>query len=261
MLPILGNYSSVTNLKRVTAWVLRLVDNCKLHQIPSSTLRQGALTVEKLLEVEKYWLKVAQSESVLEEITALKSDAEVPRSGCLSSLLPFLDSHGILWLGGRGAQLKLAYGTCHPRPFVLPSKYTVTKLHVCTEHLCLLHVCAWPTLVVTSPHCPFQIIWLGMMHLAGSLPQIGSTAMICANVQECVICRHTSAKPWPQMLGQLPVNWLNPGPVFQQPRSDYAGSILIKRDSTCKPTLVKAYVRIFVSLSVKAAFTSSSCQI
>ena len=54
------------------------------------------------------------------------------------------------------------------------------------------------------------------------------------------------------MLGQPPVDRLIPGTVFQQTGVDYAGPILIKRGSPRKPTLVKAYVCIFVSLSVKA---------
>ena len=233
MLPILGNYSSFSRLKRVTAWVLRFVDNCKLHRIPS-TLRHGVLTVEELLEAERYWLKVAQNESFLKEITALKNDAEIPRSGCLSSLHAFLDSHGILRVGGRGAQLRLAYDTRHP--IVLPGKHTVTKLLVRTEHLRLLH--AGPTLVATSLHRRFHII--------------GSRVIIRAIVRECVVCRRTSARPRPQMLGQLPVDRLIPGPVFQHTGVDYAGPILIKRGSVRKPTLVKAYVCIFISLSVRA---------
>ena len=176
MLPILGNYSSFSHLKRVTAWVLRFVGNCKLRRTPS-TLRQGVLTVEELLEAERYWLKVAQSESFLEEITALKNDTEVPRSGCLSSLRPFLDSNGILRVGGRGAQLKLAYDTRHP--IVLPGKHAVTKLIVRAEHLRLLH--AGPTLVAASLHCRFHII--------------GSRVIIRTIVRQCVVCRRTTARP------------------------------------------------------------------
>ena len=55
-----------------------------------------------------------------------------------------------------------------------------------------------------------------------------------------------------QMLSQLPADRLVPGSVFQYVGVDYAGPILIKSGSARKPILTKAYVRVFVSFSVKA---------
>ena len=51
------------------------------------------------------------------------------------------------------------------------------------------------------------------------------------------------------MLGQLPIERVTPGPVFD---SDYARPILLKSGNKRKPMIVKAYVCVFVSLSVKA---------
>ena len=161
--------------------------------------------VEELHKAERYWLKMAWNESFPEEITALKNDAGVPRSGCLSSLRPFLDSHGIVGGGERGAQLKLAYHTCHS--VVLQGKHAVTKLLIRTEHLHLLH--AGATLVAASLHHRFHII--------------GSRVIIRAIIRECVACQCTSTRPRPQMRGQLPVDQLVPGPVFERTGVDYAG--------------------------------------
>ena len=52
------------------------------------------------------------------------------------------------------------------------------------------------------------------------------------------------------MLGQLPPEPLMPGPVFENISVDYAGPVYIKYG--CKPTTVKAYICVFVALSVKA---------
>lgn len=54
------------------------------------------------------------------------------------------------------------------------------------------------------------------------------------------------------MLGQLPVERLTPGLVFEHVGVDYAGPVMIKRGSVRKPTLVKAYISVFVSLTVRA---------
>ena len=54
------------------------------------------------------------------------------------------------------------------------------------------------------------------------------------------------------MLGQLPTERLAAGPVFDNVGVDYAGPVYIKYGFVRKPTIVKAYVCVFVSLSVKA---------
>ena len=54
------------------------------------------------------------------------------------------------------------------------------------------------------------------------------------------------------MLGQLPIERLTPGPVFDKVGVDYAGPLLIKYGHVRKPTIVKSYVCVFVSLTVNA---------
>ena len=90
MLAMLGSYCSFTCLKRFTTWVLCFVTTCKLCQ-GMYALKQGFLSVEELLEAERYWFKVAQKAAFPEETAALRNKVEVPRRGCLSSLYPFLD--------------------------------------------------------------------------------------------------------------------------------------------------------------------------
>ena len=54
------------------------------------------------------------------------------------------------------------------------------------------------------------------------------------------------------MLGQLPPERITPGSVFNKVGVDYAGPVLIKYGHLRKPTIVKSYVCVFVSLSIKA---------
>ena len=54
-------------------------------------------------------------------------------------------------------------------------------------------------------------------------------------------------------MGQLPIERLTPGQVFDKVGLDYAGPLHIKYSYIRKPVIVKAYVCIFVSLTVKAA--------
>ena len=54
------------------------------------------------------------------------------------------------------------------------------------------------------------------------------------------------------MLGQLPIERTTPDSVFEKVGIDYAGPFYIKYGSVGKPTIVKGYVCIYVSLTVKA---------
>ena len=51
---------------------------------------------------------------------------------------------------------------------------------------------------------------------------------------------------------ELPVERITPGSVFDKVGVNYAGPVLIKYGYVRKPTIVKAYICVFVSLSVKA---------
>ena len=63
----------------------------------------------------------------------------------------------------------------------------------------------------------------------------------------CIVCRRISARPQPQMLGQLPIQRLTPGLVFDHVGVDYAGPVYIKYGFVRKPTIVKAYICLCLS--------------
>ena len=81
---------------------------------------------------------------------------------------------------------------------------------------------------------------------------VGARRAMRSITRKCVTCRRVYARTQQQLLGQLPADRLIPGPVFQHTGVDYAGPLLIKLGATCRPVLVKAYVSVFVSFSVKA---------
>ena len=53
-------------------------------------------------------------------------------------------------------------------------------------------------------------------------------------------------------MGQLPAERVTPDSVFSKVGVDYAGPVYIKLGAVRGPTIIKAYVAVFVSLSVKA---------
>ena len=63
---------------------------------------------------------------------------------------------------------------------------------------------------------------------------------------QCTTCCHWSNHPKPPIIGQLPIEHLTPGIVFDKVGLDYAGPVHIKYSYNRKPVIVKAYVCIFV---------------
>ena len=232
----LNHYSSFTKLKRVTAWIFRFINNCRTLNRNQVKAIQGypCLSVQELVAAENYWILISQEDNFKEEICALTSNKALPSKGSLLSLHPFLDSSGILRVRGREQNSKLSYSNLHP--VILHGKHPVTKLIIHTEHLRLLH--AGPTLLTSS--------------LCRRLHIIGCRKIVRSITRACTVCRRNTAKPKPQMLGLLPIERTIPDSVFERVGVDYAGPFYIKYGFVRKPTIVKAYACIFVSLSVKA---------
>ena len=119
---------------------------------------------------------------------------------------------------------------------ILHGQHPLTKLVIKAEHIHLLR--AGPTLVASSLGRCFHIV--------------GHCKAIRTLTRACITCRCTSAKPQPQLMGQLPLERVTPGMVFEPVGVDYAGPVYLKLGHARKPTIIKSYIGIFVVLSVKA---------
>ena len=137
-------YSSYNRLKRVTAWIFRFVNNCQNHTNQSSLT--PSLSTQELLEVDRYWVRIIQQTYFLSEMESLSRKGELSSSSPLLSLNPFVDSSGLLRVGGRQGLSKSTYESKHP--VILSGKHPLTQLIIRTEHLRLMH--AGPTLLSAS---------------------------------------------------------------------------------------------------------------
>ena len=224
-----SNYSSFSRLQRVTAWIYRFIHNCR-----TSKIQNTPLSVTELSQAERYWLFVAQCDCFPGAIKALKTDQTLPNSSTLLPFNPFIDKDGIMRVGGRLTKSNHSYSITHP--VILHANHHVTKLLIRSEHIRLLH--AGPTLTISSISLRFRII--------------GLKKVVRSIVRSCVPCKRHAQGTSHQLQGQLPPERVNPGFIFEKVGMDYAGPINIKYGHVRKPVIVKAYICIFVSLSVKA---------
>ena len=228
----LNRYSDFNHLKRITAWIIRFINHCQKKNIMTSQL-----STKELWGAEAYWVKYSQHECFASKLKVITNEKQLPASSILRSLNPFIDASGILRLSGRQDNCGLAYSRRYP--VILHSKHSITQLIIRQEHIRLLH--AGPTLLIASLNRRFHVI--GMRKGVRSI------------TRSCIVCRRETAKPQSQKMGKLPIERVTPnhtGTVFANVGIDYAGPVKMKYGSVRRPTVVKAYICVFVSLSVKA---------
>ena len=228
----LDRYSSFEHLQRVIAWIVRFVNNCQPQRFKN--ISNSYLTIPELLFAETYLCLIVQSDHFSTELDIIKSDRHLPKGNCLLSLSPFIDTNRLLRVGGHQKHSKLSYSRMHP--VILHAKHPIARLLIRSEHKRLLH--GGPILFMSSLCHRYHIL------------RVRQT--VRAITHECTVCRHWSVRPKPQALGQLPIERLTPCFVFDKTGIDYAGPIYIKYGHVRKPIIVKTYVCVFVSLSVKA---------
>ncbi|XP_064479234.1 uncharacterized protein LOC135392454 [Ornithodoros turicata] len=128
-----AKYSTYQRLIRVTAWILRFLNNMRKPENRQS----GCLVDEEVKRAEKFWVQQAQAEHYAEEIAQLQTDQTVAPESKLAALRPYLDDSGIIRL-----QTRLQYGSeaedvkC---PVILPREHHFTKLVVDQGHRRTLH--------------------------------------------------------------------------------------------------------------------------
>ena len=138
-------YSNFTFLKRITAWILCFINNCRRK----NTSKFGHLAVKEMILAEIYWISLSQEDSFGQKIVALKSQHSISQTSRILPLNPFLDSSEILQekkKGGREQHSNFHHFQQHP--VILHGKHFVSRMMVHTEHQRLLH--AGPTLLISS---------------------------------------------------------------------------------------------------------------
>lgn len=133
------NYSSLTKLRRVTAYVIRFGNNVRVKK---EARLFGALTFNELRAAQNYLVKRAQADSFSDEIRCLEMGQEIHKKSRIKSLDPRMED-GFLVVGGRLQRAQcLPYKTRHPK--IIDSRHELAQLiveemyriyhHPLTEH-------------------------------------------------------------------------------------------------------------------------------
>lgn len=226
-----ARFSNFVRLQRTVSYCKRFVNNCK---VPKSQRQTDILQVSEINNATKALVKVVQSSHFLSEISLLTSNKLLPKSHNLAKLSPFVDSEGLLRVGGRLQCSTFQFDVKHP--YLLPAKHHFTDLLFDNEHKRLLH--AGPRMLLASVR---QTYW-----------PINGRNIARKTVHKCVTCYRYNPHAMQPLMGGLPRARVSQSLPFQVCGVDYAGPFLLKESKLRRAKLYKCYVCLFVCFSVKA---------
>ena len=226
----ISNFSKWSRLVRVTAYILRFVRNAReparrtIGPLSASEHHRAETTIFRLSQLEGYPL----------ETEALTRGKPLRVSSPLMSLIPFIDSDGVMRVGGRIQEAPVPYTQRHP---IILSRHThVATLIIEAAHLCTLH--GGVDLTRTSL---LQRFWI---------PRVRPLAKKL--LRRCLRCTRFKAATGLQQMGNLPGVRLQPSKPFEHTGVDYAGPIQIRTSRGRGQKAYKGYMVVFVCLSTKA---------
>ncbi|UYV84619.1 hypothetical protein LAZ67_X002847 [Cordylochernes scorpioides] len=238
---IVINCSSLTKLKCIIAWCLRFVNNSRM---PSHSRNREPLTLRELNDALLTVVKCVQSIEFSKENHCLLSNKPIPNKSRIYNLCPFLDSRGIIRVGGRLKNVNV-HGD-RIIQVLLPRSHHLTTLIINNVHVHNLHSSTQATLATIR-----NIFWIASGR--NVVRKILRTCMKCARFRKRREREREREKEAPfQLMGNLPFARINRSRPFLVTGIDFAGPFLIKRNMGRTTSTINAYVALFICFSTRA---------
>lgn len=97
----------------------------------------NSITTRELDEAKCFWIRMIQRWAFHQEFKILSNKQPLPRSNSLLRLTPFVDSQGLLRVGGRLQAAPLSSSIKHP--LILPRNSALTSLIISDAHARTFH--------------------------------------------------------------------------------------------------------------------------
>ncbi|KMQ83668.1 hypothetical protein RF55_19391, partial [Lasius niger] len=229
--PVIFKFSSLSKLSRVLAWCKRFIFNCRKS---ISERISSHLTSTELSDAILVVVKLVQQAEFGDELQRLKAGKPLKASSKLSSLCPFLDSQGIMRVGGRLRNANVSPDTKHP--VIIPKNHHFTNLVM--QHFHVTHLHAAPQLLLSVIR---QKYWIPC-----------GRDVVRRFVRNCTICFRLSAASMNQVMGDLPASRVTPSKAFSTCGVDFAGPFLAKERNGRGKKSFKVFIALFVCFSTCA---------
>ncbi|GFV31501.1 integrase catalytic domain-containing protein [Trichonephila clavipes] len=142
---LLRKSNSYMKIVRIFSYVLRFSNNVNKRKLTLS----GPLSATDIDQAETKLIRMVQEQVFLAEIKSLQSKGVVSPNSKFRNLNPFIDSDGLLRLGGRLSNSDLPYVNKHPA--ILPGNHNLTVQIIVDFHTKNLHTGASSLLHYPTP--------------------------------------------------------------------------------------------------------------
>lgn len=218
---------------------------CNRNSLNEQTANTQEVNVDDLRQSENLIIRLVQEREFPEEMKILRSlqreeptrkemtelKASLKKASCLYRLDPFLDSSGVLRVGGRLRRSDLPYHIKHP--VILPRKSHVTTLIIRHHHEKISHQGRGMTLSELRA----SGYWI-----------IGGSSSIGYHIANCVACQRCRGQVQEQKMADLPSERMEVEAPFTYCAVDYFGPWYIKEGRK----EMKRYGVLFTCLSSRA---------
>lgn len=231
--PAVENSNPLLKLStRVSSWLMLLRIAVRIYRFIKKLPRSKYFTADEMNFAEIQVLKAVQRHYFADIIQNLKNNSRC--SNAIQRLVPFLDADGLIRVGGRLRNADLSYNQQHP--ILLPRKDRIIEMIIEHYHR---HNCH------TGPHALMSILRQRYWILA-------SRNIVRSVIHKCNYCFKAKPKPTFPIMGDLPACRVNEFKAFTHTAVDYAGPISIIPIRKRGVRSIKAYLCIFVCMSVRS---------
>ncbi|GFX25143.1 integrase catalytic domain-containing protein [Trichonephila clavipes] len=203
---LLRKSNSYMKIVRIFNYVLRFSNNVNKRKLTLS----GPLSATDIDQAETKLIRMVQEQVFLAEIKSLQSKGVVSPNSKLRNLNPFIDSDGLLRVGGRLSNSDLPYVNKHPA--ILPGNHNLTVQIIVHFHRKNLHTGASSLL-----HYVREKFW-----------PLNGRSLCRKVVHECLVCFKSQLLVTSQLMGNLPRDRVVPDYPFNCSGVDFCGPFMIR---------------------------------
>ncbi|KAL1447525.1 hypothetical protein WDU94_012237 [Cyamophila willieti] len=229
LMKFIKTFSCINRLEKVLAWVLRFCNNIKKN---NEKMKNKYLSISELKASRLICVRASQETHYGKEIKILKGKNGFVQN--LRTLSPFVDSSGILRVGGRLRNAPLPDEAKYP--ILISNKCHWVKLLI--EHFHKVTIHGGPALVQSLIQ---RQVWI-----------VGARALIRSVIFKCMSCFRANAKFAQPYMADLPKSRFAQGRAFINVCLDLGGPLTLKTGPRRNSPLAKAWFCIFVCMSTTA---------
>lgn len=218
--------------------MIRILTYCRrflnLKEKKENKNKQTYLTAAEMQSTRDTCIKVVQETEFSEEFEDLQQKGKVKTKSKLVSLAPYIDSQGLIRVGGRlqSANVSLDY----KHPIIIPKNTHLGRLLITDAHERVMH----------------GGTALTMNYLRSRYWIIGLKPAVKKLISNCMKCTRYNGRTQQPIMGELPGVRVNPGRAFEYCGVDFAGPIQLRVSKGRGQKSYKGYISLFVCMKTKA---------